>query len=439
MTEFDLSVHDWIGGMAADPESSATLASLRIKVGHPAITVTEIEDLLLSHTVRSHIYVPLFPVAVWFLANWWRLRWEPRPTDQARMSVWRQVHSMASIGGGYAWPALEFASDGEFINAYHVAEETADVSAIRYLRQLSEDIPAHDFEQAIDTFADIVQGRLHALIPSHRDIRELLCELREERANPVLAQACRLQALAGIDPGDASESWLEEAAKLGNLTGMTALDEVMAVLPSLGDSLDAAMQAVLDLRQSPIELDLTCATGLPLPSLDRFRPWKNGAVAAAAFRGRLGLGHGPISNKSLGDLLGVKLPLTEIPRNRQRSLVGGYRAGGNNGHARAIIPSPQPESQRFFLAKLIGCTLTMQADQSVLPVTSAGTALQKFERSFAQELLCPWTELEAFTDQHGTDAEGIADAAEYFNVSEWVVMTTLANKKVLSRDRLPNV
>jgi Zn-dependent peptidase ImmA (M78 family) len=75
-------------------------------------------------------------------------------------------------------------------------------------------------------------------------------------------------------------------------------------------------------------------------------------------------------------------------------------------------------------------------EDHLLPVTGAATALQKFERAFAQELLCPWDALDAFTDEHGLGEERIADAAAHFEVSERTILSTLVNKKKLPRDRL---
>jgi hypothetical protein len=88
------------------------------------------------------------------------------------------------------------------------------------------------------------------------------------------------------------------------------------------------------------------------------------------------------------------------------------------------------------LARLIGAALCSSSEEHVLPVSDAATALQKFERSFAQELLCPWEELDSFTDAHGTGDDGISEAAEHFLVSERVVLSTLVNKGKISRNRL---
>jgi hypothetical protein len=73
----------------------------------------------------------------------------------------------------------------------------------------------------------------------------------------------------------------------------------------------------------------------------------------------------------------------------------------------------------------------------VLPVSDVQTALQKFERSFAQELLSPWVELDAFTDDRGTDEAGVQQAADYFDVSEYLVISALVNNGKISRNRLP--
>ena len=58
--------------------------------------------------------------------------------------------------------------------------------------------------------------------------------------------------------------------------------------------------------------------------------------------------------------------------------------------------------------------------------------------SFAQELLCPWHQLDAFTDENGLDSEGIDAAAEHFRVSEYLILTALANNQKISRYRLPD-
>jgi len=163
-------------------------------------------------------------------------------------------------------------------------------------------------------------------------------------------------------------------------------------------------------------------------------PWERGAKAASKLRAERGLGLGPLEDRTLEELLSVGLPLSGAWKG-PRALSGGFQDGVANGRTAILVPSRRPENQRFYLARLIGCALASPSDQRLLPVTSAGTALQKFERSFAQELLCPWAALDAFTDENGIDDEGVAAAAEQFHVSEWLVQSTLVNRGKLSRER----
>jgi hypothetical protein len=165
-------------------------------------------------------------------------------------------------------------------------------------------------------------------------------------------------------------------------------------------------------------------------------PWARGARLAGELRAHVGIPSGPLTNETLEDLLNTKLPLPKSDWTGQRQLRGGYRNGVTQGRTAVLVTSQRNDSQRFYLARLIGAALTASADQHVLPVSDAATALQKLERSFAQELLCPWQDLDAFIYEIGTDDEGIADAAAHFEVSERVVLTTLVNKGKVPRSRL---
>jgi Zn-dependent peptidase ImmA (M78 family) len=124
-----------------------------------------------------------------------------------------------------------------------------------------------------------------------------------------------------------------------------------------------------------------------------------------------------------------------MPGASRGSLRGGFRNGDSRRTA-VVVPSTHPDSQRFYLARLVGCAL-LSPSEHLLPITDAATALQKSERAFAQELLCPWSALKDFTDTRGLDEGGITDAAEHFEVSEWVVRSTLVNRRALPRDQLP--
>jgi hypothetical protein len=433
MSTLELEIANWLGASLDDPLASETLASLQITVGPDKTPVTEVEDTI-AHTVRQHINVPAYLVARWLIVNWWRLRWEPYRDNPP--SDWLQSHSMAAIEGGYVWPALTFSSDGELIQLRLQAEASPDVAALRYLRDITIDVPAADFEQAIDAFLDQVEARVSIRLPGERELSELREELALERGDAGQAMSCKLQALAGMDPGSASSEWMQAAQELIAQAGTAAAEEIIAVTPLLRDGIEGAQAAVSAMRQSTTTVKLDWAVPEQSQSPAREIPWERGARLAGELRARLDIPSGPLANDVLEQLLDTKLPLLRSTSATSRVLGGGYRNGVNHGRTALLVTTPRPNNQRFDLARLIGAALSAPADQHVLPVSKAETALQKFERSFAQELLCPWQDLDAFTDKSGTDNDGIADAAAHFSVSELLILSTLVNKGKIPRNRL---
>lgn len=433
MSDLSFDVVGWISAASGSDDEQATMGSLRILAGEGLrIPITEVEDTI-AQTVRSHIHVPLAPVAMWLLSNWWRLRWEGRGAKPS--SDWHRAHSLSGIGGDNAWPALEIFSDGESIQLHMAAEIAPDVSAIRYLRSVAVEVPAERFEAAVERFVDVVEARLGAVLPAYRAITELRAELSEERGFSATSRSCRLQALAGIDPGDAPEEWIRVAESLAEEAGPRAGDEILRALPDLENNPHSAANIVDAMKRSSTAIDLTWAVPTTLP-VGRELPWQTGARLAREVRRRQKLGSGPIDNGALSDLLSVALPFTERPL-KSASFNGGFRNGVTGGRTRILWPSARTESQRFFLARMIGAAHVLSEEDHVVPVTKRDSALQKMERAFAQEFLCPWTALDAFTDERGLDDDALIEAAEHFQVSEWVVRSTLVNRGKISRDRLP--
>jgi hypothetical protein len=434
MPGLEFQIVAFLGSSIKDPLERESLASLRITAGPNRIPLTEVEDTI-AHSVRDHINVPIYSLARWLVVNWWRLRWEP----QSRSPNWLFSHSIAAIGGDYAWPSLTFSSDGEFIQIRLQAETSTDVSAIRYLRDVAIEIPASDFEQAIDRFLDQTEARIATRLPGDRELSELREELHQERQDAQQALSCKLQALAGLDPGSASAQWMQSVKELVDKAGVGAAEEIVAVAPMLHGGLAEAHKVISAMSQSRTTVNLDWVALEKNQPLEGEVPWMRGMRLAESLRTSLNITSGRLPNSVLEQLLDAKLPLPESKWVGGRHLRGGYRNGINDGRTALLVTTPREDNQRFYLARLIGAALCSSAEQHVLPVSDADTALQKFERAFAQELLCPWKDLDAFTDQYGTDEEGIEGAAAHFSVSELLVLSTLVNKGKLPRSRLQSV
>ena len=426
----EIEVVDWIRGSGSSASAFST-GALRISAGADNEVLTEVEDTI-ACTVRPHVYLPVSELAEWLLINWWRLRWEPRPENPS--GSWLDAHSVAAIGGGNAWPGLEFSSDGDYIHLRMEAEAHTDAAGIRYLTSASLDIPASSFERAVDRFLAQVQERASASRDTSSTIQELADELRRERESTELARVCRWQAIAGVDPGAAPKEWIEAVARLQSNVGASGAEECLAILGQVTGGLDGVSQELDAMRASETCVDLGFKNDVSdRPVLGSEPPWELAERAALGFRAKLGL-QGPLEDSAFQDLLGVRFPLPR-PAAGSAAVFGAMVEDGWPDRGRTVVRSPRVVSQRFELARVIGCAL-LDRDDALLPVTNSHTALQKYERAFAAEFLCPWVELDAFTDDRGLDNETIDDAADHFRVSPLLVTSSLVNKRKVPRHRL---
>jgi|GEM_PF-3945104 len=209
---FDLA---WLSSSDGDAVERATFAALTITAGTDRVPITEIDDVI-AQTVRSDIRVPTLQLAEWLVVNWWRLRWEPRAEKLS--PTWLRAHSMASTSTDVPWPALQVTSDGAFLRLEARAEQVRDVAAIRYLRDIDISIPAAHFERGVDGFLTRLDARIASCVPDDRELAELIDELRIERSNPKLVRACKLQAMAGFDPGASSARSRKSCCVRGRLS-----------------------------------------------------------------------------------------------------------------------------------------------------------------------------------------------------------------------------
>lgn len=413
---------EWLGG-TQDAED-ATFGALVVQAS--GVALTEVNDSI-SRSTRPSIRVPAVHVARWLLAEWWRLRWEPQP--ESITPRWRSVHSMAGLGGGFAWPDLRIASDGEFVQLTIASERVSDAAAIRYLRDATVEVAAEEWERAVERFLDEVETRIGEVVPQDREIAELREELRGERADASLARRCRREALAGFAPGDAPDGWEARVDRLASGVGAASAEDLLIAARDIAD----AENAVVALRSSATTLDLGVATKLAFSP--EGKPWQRGARAAEAMRRELAIDEGPLTNGKLAEILGQRFPL-DGDATRETSVPGAFRGTDRGGSAQVLLGVKRRTSQRFAVARLLGMAAQRAGQEQVLTLTGAKTATQKAARSFAQEILLPWAELEALTDERGVGEDTIAWVADRYDVSSLLVETTLVNRGKLDRGRL---
>src|SRR5205807_10341135 len=112
--QFRIEIDGWMAGGSGLSEVQDTTAEIVMSVDSRLIT--EVEDRR-AKTVRKSIRASAYLLASWLVSNWWRLRWEPyKEFGSTEAGVdWGLAHSLPATGGGYAWPPLTLASDGQNI------------------------------------------------------------------------------------------------------------------------------------------------------------------------------------------------------------------------------------------------------------------------------------------------------------------------------------
>ena len=106
------------------PEEKAAFGTIAIVANGKVLTEGVGID---CNELRTGPRVSGYHLAEWLVWNWWRLRWEPRPpVGGTAPPDWDMAHCMATIGEGYVWPNVTFASDGFQCEVFSSRSSEAD-------------------------------------------------------------------------------------------------------------------------------------------------------------------------------------------------------------------------------------------------------------------------------------------------------------------------
>lgn len=408
------------------------------------LCLTELEDRM-AKTVRPTFRASTYRLAFWLAENWWRLCWEP----EADHLDWQLSHNLAAIGAGYLWPSLTFISDGEAVTLRMRSSTVAATEDIRYLVQQDLRISLDAWVSGIDRFIGAVIERMRTSGHKDTELEALWNELQEERGGDAqTARWRKLEALAGLDPGAESGAFLDSLLARQSEIGPSGLEELVAACK---DATQTTLNRLANIREHS-------ASRLAMPNLEPLRqriqeglnrqrvssvlteaqepPWQRAYQAADAVRDDWAFGSGAISNTQLAEALGAEQQLLLTPNAPTSSPISAGFRDEHSGQFAIAIGARAPTGRRFAVARLLGDYLATTDAECLLPATATKTARQKFQRAFAQQLLCPVEDLKAFLDtEHPTD-DHIEEAAAEFDVSPLLIKTTLVNQGWLGRELL---
>lgn len=422
---FDIS---WERSESADPLEAATFAGLEMRVGGQPITAVVDE---LARTTRDRIRVPLYPLATWFAANWWRLRFEGERSGPE----WEMSHCLAAAGGGSAWPDVAFVSDGESIEVRARRAAADPVSPVRYLNEARVTVPGDRFERGVDAFVDTVVARLEATGHGDSELSALWRGVRQDRARPAVATWRRFEALLGRDPDEADPAVIDEYLDGARRFGEAAVAELAAAAPN--DLSPRWLRVTTELRGAQVARvpDLVAFRDAVRDAVEPAAPaWQRGESAARAVRRRLRRPDGPLSNDTLLAWFDCG-PSGLLPARRDATTLA-TRDGAEAECFRVLYRGRHADARRFELARML-CEhlLSARPDDTLLPGTRARTARQSVQRAFAAEFLLPWHELEAAVDASADD-DALEEIARDYEVSPLLVRTRLVAKQRLSSEAL---
>lgn len=385
--------------------------------------------------VRDHFLGSATTLGLWLVENWWRLRWEPIRDYRSRSAEWQLHHELSSASGGQLWPPLMIYGVGARVVLAPVSSGATQLGPLRYLAPLPTVIPGDAFEQGIDQFLDAAISGLGTA--SDADVlRRLWAQLQNERTEPDLAAWRRLEAMLGFDPDEAPDALMDRLAEFEPRLGEAAVEEAAVAAP--GDSAATVLATSLEaVEASRVVVDLGAADEVSHSHVEfgDKTPWRLAEEAAWKIRELISHRDGPLLNRALGDLLRVSW--ASIAEADATARHGSYSARLNTraGKSKISLSARSAHDRRFELARALGDAIWSR-EELFGPITRAKTDRQKFQRAFAQSLLCPFYDLRQHFDLDAVTEDDISRAARRYHVHTRVIRTLLVNKGVLPRETL---
>lgn len=427
----ELNILNWLSANYEPDEIRETSGRLHISLS--GRVATHVENAW-SKSIQNDVFVSAYPLAMWFAASWWRLRWESAPRDaEVRNVEWRMAHEMAAAGHGFIWPRLTFESDGERVDVICRQSEPTPVEPIRYIENFRGSVTALEFEESIDRFLDFVLARLDAVGIQNTDLQNVWNEVLEERRDADSSAYRQLEARLGYDPDEISTDIVNNFLRLQTKVGSESIGEIAANFS--GDYQEGALDRVIELARSTgvegrIQPPNDLHQVLSEPDFRHSKPWEQGWKLAQWARTTWGLDEDKISDKILTDILELDQSVFHNTAKMHQPMGLVVRHDDSDQLKFHFRRSNRP-GRRFESARFLADYLIAPSTDLWLPATDAKTARQKVQRAFAAEFLCPIAKLKEYLNGDFSE-NAIEEAGEFFEVSPVAIDNHLKNTEYAS-------
>ena len=341
----------------------------------------------------------------------------------------------AALSSGSAdelWPSIMIYGSGPRVMLASSLGNPRDEPGIRYLPWQPLSMPGKEYEDGVDALFEKVLGSCASHVDAEA-FKVLIGQLDVERKDSELAGWRRLEACLGFDPDKAPDRVIEAMTAYEDLLGAESIEEAAIAAPgrSAPTTLEAALAAA---RASNLEIDLSLIANTAAKIDDPYgqTPWRAAEDAAIALRGALALPD-LIDNDTLGGLLQTRWDDLKAATATARDLPYAVSAPSTQDRSQVALKMVPQVDRRFELARIIGDGLWTRGS-GLGVVSRARSDRQKYQRAFAQSLLCPMRSLAKMIDLDNPTEAQIDYAAKRHNVRDKVIETILVNRGILVRD-----
>jgi len=416
-----------------DAQSRADdVAEISIRLGDDVLT--RIADLA-ANTNRDFVRASAVSLGLWFADNWWRLRCEPIDDANLPSVDWRLRHELSAASGGTQWPPMMIYSGGERVTFAPSINRQPSIGQLRFLETRVRTIQASQFELGVDDFFTLVLDNC-ANSNDAPVLGTLVHQLKAERNEPELAAWRRLEACLGFDADEAPADVIDHFLKISDRLNERDIEE--AAIAAQGASSPAVLDdAIAASEASELVLDFGITERVNLNQGDILypSPWQQAEAAASQVRDFIGQGHNPISDKAFASLLLSRWEDIKAASDTARQLPYAARLRTTKSKQKVALQSVRDFDRRFEISRLLGDAIW--TDESAFgPISSAKSDRQKFQRAFAQSLLCPLRGVRDYVDFQNPKPHQITRCAEAYHVHPHVVRNLLIYKHILPLETL---
>lgn len=413
----DLDI-EWLEAPAvANAELRETWARLSVRV-EGATPCALLDDA--SGSVRTSLYLPLYPLAEWFAYHWWTLFYESYSTSRDSRDDYHFRHSFIGAAEGFILPDLAFYPMGDFMQLLW-RPRPVEHASIRFLEEGHACLDKVEVMERVSAFVDSIVERLEVRNINNTALQLEWAAIRDLDVDE--RRFCQISAQLGIDPFNSPDGLDHELTKLQEVLSASAFEELLsAVSPG---NLASAAQTIQRFRgKHVLDLSVLRRSLSRVDKADWKQPWEVGYRVAEKLRGALKLRDEPLpDDAALADALGAsKQPLYSGLSVQARPNFSAITRSLDQDEAVFGVASSLAANRRFaFCRALFPFLIRDSGKNDVHLVTSSHTPMQQAGRAFAAEFLAPRNVVSEKLGRLKDDYDCFDEVAKTFGVSSLVI------------------